>query len=176
NTYVGPFVGALVPDEDSTIRIADISIAGFGSAECFIGGIFNNLQPVNGTTVGQVTLDLTNGHLGWDFGPNQGGSVPSRGAPVKRGAPQPAARPGHSALPQRQAKLNDKVEKLQATVAQQQKQGAQQQKQIETLTAQLKEQAVQFTTQLKEQAAQIQKVSAQLEMGKPATKVVVNQP
>ena len=54
--------------------------------------------------------------------------------------------------------LNDKVEKLQATVAQQQKQ-------IETLTA-----------QLSEQAAQIQKVSAQLEMGKPATKVVVNQP
>jgi hypothetical protein len=53
---------------------------------------------------------------------------------------------------------------------------AQQQKQIETLTAQLREQAVQFTTQLKEQAAQIQKVSAQLEMGKPATKVVVNQP
>ena len=54
--------------------------------------------------------------------------------------------------------MNDKVEKLQATVAQQQKQ-------IETLTA-----------QLSEQAAQIQKVSAQLEMGKPATKVVVNQP
>jgi uncharacterized coiled-coil protein SlyX len=49
--------------------------------------------------------------------------------------------------------LNDKVEKLQATVAQQQKQ-------IEVLTA-----------QLKEQAAQIQKVSAQIEMTKPATKV-----
>ena len=48
-----------------------------------------------------------------------------------------------------------KVEKLEATVAQQQKQ-------IETLT-----------TQLKEQAAQIQKVSAQLEMAKPATKVVL---
>src|SRR5438132_4362684 len=155
-TYVGDFVGTLAADESSTIRIADISIDGFGSAECFIGGIFNNLQPVNGTTVVQVTLDLTNDHLGWDFGPNQGGSVPSRGAPVKRGAPQPAARPDHSALPQRQAKLNDKVEKLQATVAQQQKQ-------IETLTAQLKEQAAQFTAQLKEQAAQIQKVSAQLD-------------
>ncbi len=51
-----------------------------------------------------------------------------------------------------------KVEKLEATVAQQQKQ-------IETLTA-----------QLNEQAAQIQKVSAQLEMSKPATKVVVNKP
>ncbi len=64
--------------------------------------------------------------------------------------------------------LNDKVEKLQATVAQQQKQ-------IETLTA-----------QLKEQAAQIQKVSAQLataspsrgglEANKPKPKVVVNNP
>jgi hypothetical protein len=30
--------------------------------------------------------------------------------------------------------------------------------------------------QLKEQAAQIQKVSAHLEMGKPATKVVSNKP
>ena len=65
--------------------------------------------------------------------------------------------------------LNDKVEKLQATVAQQQKQ-------IETLTARLREQAVQFTTQLKEQAAQIQKVSAQLEVSKPAPQVVVNKP
>ena len=51
-----------------------------------------------------------------------------------------------------------KLEKLEATVAQQQKR-------IETLT-----------TQLKEQAAQIQKVSAQLEMSEPAAKVVVNKP
>ena len=49
-----------------------------------------------------------------------------------------------------------KVEKLEATVAQQQKQ-------IETLTA-----------QLKEQAAQIQKVSAQLEVSKPAPQTVKN--
>jgi len=41
----------------------------------------------------------------------------------------------------------------------------QQQRRIEALTA-----------ELKEQAAQIQKVSAQIEVGKPATKVVVNQP
>ena len=55
-----------------------------------------------------------------------------------------------------QAMLNDKVEKLQATVAQQQKQ-------IETLTA-----------QLGEQAAQIQKVSAQLEMNHRPSQMVVN--
>ena len=47
--------------------------------------------------------------------------------------------------------MNRKVEALEATVAE-------------------------LRGQLKEQAAQIQKVSAQLEMGKPATKVVVNQP
>ena len=53
--------------------------------------------------------------------------------------------------------MNRKVEKLEATVAQQQKQ-------IETLIA-----------QLKEQAAQIQKVSAQVEMSKTAPRVVNNQ-
>jgi uncharacterized coiled-coil protein SlyX len=62
-----------------------------------------------------------------------------------------------------------KVEKLEATVAQQQKQ-------IETLTAQLREQAETFTAQLREQATQIQKVSAQLEVSKPAPQVVVNKP
>ena len=51
-----------------------------------------------------------------------------------------------------------KKEDLEITVAQQQKG-------MEVLTA-----------QLKEQAAQIQKVSAQLEMSKPAAKVVVNKP
>jgi len=52
-------------------------------------------------------------------------------------------------------KEHKKVQDLEGTVAQQQKG-------MEVLTA-----------QLKEQAAQIQKVSAQVEMGKPATKVVV---
>ena len=55
-------------------------------------------------------------------------------------------------------KEHKKVEQLQATVAQQQKG-------MEVSTA-----------QLKEQAAQIQKVNAQLEMSKPAAKVVVNKP
>jgi hypothetical protein len=58
----------------------------------------------------------------------------------------------------KQAMLNLKVQNLQATVAQQQQQ-------IETLTAQLKENAV-----------QIQKANAQLQMRKPAAKVVVNKP
>jgi len=55
-------------------------------------------------------------------------------------------------------KEHKKVEELQATVAQQQKG-------MEVLTA-----------QLKEQAAQIQKVSAQIEMSKPAPQIVTNKP
>ena len=55
-------------------------------------------------------------------------------------------------------KEHKKIEELRATATQQQKG-------MEILTA-----------QLKEQAAQIQKVSAQLEMSKPAAKVVVNKP
>jgi hypothetical protein len=164
DTYVGQFVGSTIGNEDGTIRIADISIDGFGSDECFIGGIFNNFQPVGGSVV-EVTLDLNDDHLGWDVGPNQARpSVPSRGAPAKRGVPQPAGRPQRPASPQRpagpqqQAMLNDKVEKLQVVVQLQQRQ-------IGTLTA-----------QLKEQAAQIQKVSAQLEMVRSTPQVVANKP
>jgi len=51
----------------------------------------------------------------------------------------------------KQAMLNRKVEALEATVAE-------------------------LRGQLKEQAAQIQRVSAQLEVSKPATQVVVNKP
>jgi hypothetical protein len=54
--------------------------------------------------------------------------------------------------------LNLKVEKLQATVIQNQEE-------VETLK-----------TRLKEQAAQIQKVNAQLEIDKPAPKVIGNTP
>jgi hypothetical protein len=153
NTYIGDFVGSLAPDESNTIRIGDLSNGnGAGSLACFIGGIFNNFQPVGGTVV-EVTLDLANDKLGWDFGTS--GNKPSS-APVQRGAPVRRSAPG--APTQRPAILNGKVEKLEATVAQQQKQ-------IEILTA-----------QLKEQAAQIQKVSAQLIVGKPAPQVVANKP
>jgi uncharacterized coiled-coil protein SlyX len=56
------------------------------------------------------------------------------------------------------AQLNSRAGKQEAIIAQQQKG-------IELLTA-----------QLKEQAAQIQKVSAQIEMSRPAPQVVVNKP
>jgi hypothetical protein len=68
NTYVGDFVGSLAPDESNTIRIGDLSNGnGAGSLACFIGGIFNNFQPVGGDVV-EVTIDLANDELGWDFG------------------------------------------------------------------------------------------------------------
>jgi hypothetical protein len=157
NTYLGDFVGTLAADESDTIRIGDVSNGnGAGSLQCYIGGIFNNFQPVGGSVV-VVTLDRTDDHLGWDFGPSQGGS-----APVQRSAPQRRSAPGVPT--QRPAILNGKVgkvEKLEAMVAQQQKQ-------IETLTAQLREQAETFTPQLKEQATQIQKVSAQLATACPS--------
>ena len=152
NTYVGQFVGdnngTPIPDENLTIRIADVSIDGFGSAACYIGGIFNNFQPVGGNVVA-VTLNLDTDQLGVDVALGRAGSAP---ALPHRNAPQPRVRP----QPQHQTMLNDKVEKLQATVAQQQKG-------MEVLTA-----------QLKEQAAQIQKVSTQLEASKPAPQVVNN--
>jgi trimeric autotransporter adhesin len=61
-------------------------------------------------------------------------------------------------------KEHQKVQKQEATIAELKSTLAQQQKGMEVLTA-----------QLKEQAAQIQKVSAQVEMSKPAPTVVTNQ-
>src|SRR4029079_3690203 len=123
NTYLGNFVGTDASNEDGTIRVGDISNGnGAGSLQCYIGGIWNNLQPVGGSVV-VVTLDLDNDHLGFDADFARGGNRP---ATPHRSAPQPRGRPqaGHQAM------LNE----LQTTVAQQQKQ-------IETLTAQLREQA-----------------------------------
>ena len=135
-------------DEDLTIRIGDVSTDGFGSAACYIGGIWNNPQPV-GDNVVVVTLNLDTDQLGYDGGP-PGVVAHLLRLIVAHLNLACAPSPGNHAM------LNQKVEQLQATVTQQQKQ-------IETLT-----------TQLREQAAQIQKVSAQLEMVRPTPRVVEN--
>ena len=44
NTYMGDLVGTDAPDENSVIRIADLS-SGYAMSGCFIGGIFGNLTP-----------------------------------------------------------------------------------------------------------------------------------
>src|SRR6266699_6453510 len=126
NIYLGDtagtldFTGASPGDEAGVIRIGSVFS---GTAACFINGIATNSQVWNGVTVCQVTVNGF-GQLGVDcVNPNNPGATP--------------------ASPQRQVMLNDKVEKLQATVAQ-------------------------LTQQLKEQAAQIQKVSAQLAAASPS--------
>src|SRR6266403_2303559 len=148
NIYLGDtagtldFTGASPGDEAGVIRIGSVFS---GTAACFINGIATNSQVWNGVTVCQVTVNGF-GQLGADcVNPNNPSATPaSPHAPVHRSGPQqPATRP------QRQTMLNDKVEKLQATVAQ-------------------------LTQQLKEQAAQIQQVSARLEASKPAPQVVKN--
>ncbi|MGC1323039.1 MAG: hypothetical protein WA849_12710, partial [Candidatus Udaeobacter sp.] len=111
NTYVGNFEGSFGgTDESSTIRIGDITEDGFGSAECFIGGIFNNNQPRGGTVV-VVTLDLANDHLGWDVvtSPDQFGSapsVPARSAPARRDARHSAGTPQSGAVTEEVEKTN----------------------------------------------------------------------
>ena len=59
------------------------------------------------------------------------------------------------------------MEKLEATVVQQQKD-------FQAITAEQQQEIKALTASLKEQASQIQKVSAQLEVSKPAPRVVAN--
>src|SRR5882724_2158616 len=132
NIYLGDSAGTLdnlgasPGDETGVIRIGSVFS---GTAACFINGIATNLQVWNGVTVCQVTVNGF-GQLGVDcVNPDNPRAVPQR--------------------PQAQAMLNGKVEKLEATVAQQQKE-------IEALTAGL------------------QKVSAQLELSKSAPQTVLN--
>ena len=89
NTYLGNFVGTDADDEDGTIRIGDISNGnGAGSLQCYVGGIWNNLQPVGGSVV-VVTLDLDNDHLGYDDSFGGAPAAPHRSAPQPRVRPQP---------------------------------------------------------------------------------------
>ncbi len=138
NVYVGDNVNGFA-NEVRFIRIGDTS---FTDYDCFIAGIYN--RAVNSGLVPKVVIIDSNGKLG-TF------ALPLAGPEAKDPGPSPDVSGG-----EKQGKLNLKVEKLEATVAQQQKE-------IKSLTA-----------QLKEQAAQIQKVSAQVEMSKPAAKVVNN--
>jgi Tfp pilus assembly protein FimV len=148
---VGSSAGNGITTVNNNIVIGHLSgvhsVFGQVSNRCFIDNIYG--APVSAGTAAFVLID-SNGRLG-TF------TVAAAGADTGGFSPLPA--PGQ-AVPQgaKQAMLNRKVEKLQATVGQQQKQ-------IETLTA-----------QLKEQAAQIQKVSAQLEVNKPTPKLVLSNP
>ncbi len=73
-------------------------------------------------------------------------------------------------------KEHKKVDEQEASIAQLKSTVAKQQKDFETTAAKQQREIQVLTAQLKEQAAQIQKVSAQLEMSKPAPQIVRNNP
>src|SRR5215471_16910121 len=119
------------------------SVFGQVSDRCTIDNIFG--APVSAATAAVVMVD-SDGRLGTatSDGPDPGGFSP-------RGNIRPQAIPDAT----RQAMLDRTIESLQATIAQQQQQ-------LATLTAQLKDNAV-----------QIQRANDQLEIRKPAARVVM---
>jgi plastocyanin len=144
---VGRMAGSGITNVDNNIIIGHHSgvhsVFGQESDRCYIDNIHG--APVSAATAMTVMVD-SDGRLGTVAMEGPGGAS-SKGI-------QPQAIPDAA----KQATLDLKVQKLQATATQNQHQ-------IETLTA-----------QMKEQAAKIEKVNAQLEMRKPASEVVVNEP
>jgi hypothetical protein len=154
NTAIGAAAGINQTTGNNNIYIGQGSFGVAGESNtCYIQGIAGASIPTANAAF--VFVDITTGKLGTVLADANGNKVTTPGLP---GANPPQAVPQGQpkAVPQyskdgRQAMLNRKVEELQATVARQQKQ-------IEALSAGL------------------QKVSAQLEVSKPAPKVVVNKP
>jgi hypothetical protein len=147
NIYIGD---SGVAGESNVIAIGAVPSSGTNYTGAFVGGIFGADVPVGTAVPVYVGSD---GKLGTNLVNANGNraTVPTR----------------HGVQPQ--AMLNElqkqqkRIAELETTVAQQAKAMAEQRKATEVLTA-----------QLKEQAAQIQKVSAQLELSKPAPRTVAN--
>lgn len=117
---------------------------------CYIDNIYGaNVDNANPLGAARMVLVDPDGRLGTV--PVSAGGNPGKSSPKGM---QPEAIPDAA----KQAMLDLKVQNLRATVTQQQQQ-------IDTLTV-----------QLKENTALIQKANAELEMNKPAAKVVANEP
>jgi hypothetical protein len=163
NTAIGAAAGFNQTTGHNNVYIGQGSFGVAGENNtCYIQGIAGSSIPTANAAF--VFVDTTTGQLATLLVDANGNRVT---VPIAQSRLQAAPQGQPKGVPQRsdvsedgrpQAMLNLKVEKLQATVAEQHKQ-------IETLTA-----------QLNQQAAQIQKVSAQLEVNKPAPRVVVNKP
>ena len=160
NTAIGAAAGINQTTGHNNIYIGQGSPGVAGESNtCYIQGIAGSSIPTGNAAF--VLVDITTGPLATVLVDANGNRVT---VPITQSQLQAPPQGQPKAVPQRsdgsedghQAMLNLKVEKLQATVAQQHKQ-------IETLTA-----------QLKDQAAQIQRVSAQLDSVKPAPQVVNN--
>jgi uncharacterized coiled-coil protein SlyX len=147
NTAVGRLAGQSITTGNNIIAIG-VQVDGISTAfgevddSCYIDNIFGADVDLGTVTIVGVDAD---GKLGTNAVDAAGNRVPV--ASLLGG--------------QHQAMLNRKVETLQATIAELKSTIAQQKRGMDALTA-----------QLKEQAAQIQKVSAQLEVSKPAAQVV----
>jgi hypothetical protein len=145
---IGSMAGSGITSVDNNIIIGHHSgvhsVFGQVSDRCTIDNIFG--APVSAATAAVVMID-SDGRLGTvsSDGPDPGGFS-------SKGSIRPQAI--HDAT--KQATLDRTIESLQATIAQQQQQ-------IEMLMA-----------HVKKQATQIQRVNAQVEMRKPAAKVVVD--
>ena len=167
NTAVGEGAGGCITTHSNIIAIgADVCgvSTAFGEVDnaCYIGNIAG--ASVSAGTFAFVLVDA-DGKLGTLTMDANGNKV---SIPGLKGANPPQAVPRHVQLQAigpdpKQAMLNRKVEKQQATIAELKSTVAQQQKQMEI-----------FTAQLKEQAAQIQKVSTQIEMNHRPPQMIVN--
>jgi hypothetical protein len=158
NTAIGAASGQFQSTGHNNVYIGQGSVGVDGENNtCYIQGIANSSIPTANSAV--VFVDTTSGKLATILTDANGNRLT---LPISQSQLQAVPQGQPKSVPERyfedghQAKLNLKVEKLQATVAQQHKQ-------IVTLMA-----------QLKEQAAQIQKVSAQLEVNKAAPQTVAN--
>ena len=149
NIAIGSAAGSGITTANNNIIIGHHSgvhtVFGQESDRCFIDNISG--APVSAATAAVVMVD-SDGRLGTVTadGPGPGGSSSK------------AIRPQTIPDAAKQAMLNLKVQKLEATISQNLQQ-------IQMLTA-----------QLKENAAQIQKANAELEISKPTAKVVVAKP
>ena len=195
NVYVGKNVGTGTFDND-TIRIADPSAVGFQATRCFIGGIHGvavgpsldvrvnaagqlgtmvssarfkkDIQSMDKTSEAIFSLRPVTFHYKQDItNEPEFGLIAEEVAKVnpdliikdKEGKPFTVRYEEVNVLLLNEfLKEHKKVEEQQVSISQ------------------LKSEMQTMVAQLKEQAAQIQKVSAQLEVGKPAPQVVANKP
>jgi trimeric autotransporter adhesin len=197
NTYIGADVAGGA-DESNTVRIADNLSTALGVSKCFIGGIVSTVSPVAlpvvhiNTATNQLSVFLSSERFKKDIKPmNKASEAIFALKPVTyhlkddtSGSPQ------FGLLAEDVAKVNPDLVSLDtdgkplsvaydAVNVMLLNEFLKEHKKVEAQQAsisQLKSEMETMVAQLKEQAAQIQKVSAQLEVSKPAPQVVTNKP
>jgi len=197
DTYIGAFVDLGGADESFTVRIAD-NLNGIIGSQCFIGGI-SGVMGANFTDT--VILDPLTGQLGdmvssaqfkKDIDPmgETSEAIFSLRPVTFHYKNDPTNTPQFGLIAEEVAKVNPALVgvdkegkphsvqymKVEAMLL---NEFLKEHKKVEEQQAsigQLKSEMQTMIAQLKEQAAQIQKVSAQLEVSKPAPQVVVNKP